>query len=541
MSVRHTVTGLDPELSYTIICHGELIAVGLQPRPDGILVFEAPFSTGIRITEETGVSGIQEPPIGAPETPVPRGSSLHRLGGIVMKWLDQLSGQVQRHRWILALLVFCTVFLFLIFLASLAFGAGARTAKLVYYTSSTNTQTAASLDSLCRADLLVSSERPEMVRQLRARNPVLKLLWRTMPQYVLPYDGGPAWWLPDTSWNPSRAAMFYAWKNNWYMPDTRGQILNGWDGTHRLLNWTRYCPVDTYRESKGLRAAEWMARMYARKARTWTWDSRITYNGYVWEAYADCLGSYHTLYANADPNRDGVPDPVTKKCSQGGDREPLTLLIRQENTCFRAALRRYVLRPDLRVICNDASNWTGPPGRVDLNGLKLENFFGPDHPWTFWFNGWEGGVGYRWSEARMGTSGPDDLNGWDASIVTCYYSRGRTEAENQRAGRLAIGTALLGDGYVMLSKREQWAWWVPEVDLDLGRPTQDYCTVPFGPGDTLYTRTFERGRVWVNPGPHYLNGVPPRDAKIWTFKPPREARPLRYGWPDQAPGVSLRY
>ncbi|MFB3910403.1 MAG: hypothetical protein ACE15D_18595 [Candidatus Eisenbacteria bacterium] len=91
MSVRHTVTRLDPHVTYRVTCNGAVIGTGMRPDTHGVLVFEAPSVTGIRICSEGGMSSIEEPPIEEPERPAPeRRRWWERLIG----WIRGLLGRL---------------------------------------------------------------------------------------------------------------------------------------------------------------------------------------------------------------------------------------------------------------------------------------------------------------------------------------------------------------------------------------------------------------------------------------------------------------
>ncbi len=166
-------------------------------------------------------------------------------------------------------------------------------------------------DSLSWSDVLVCNGRPEAIASMRARNANMRFLWNISPQLTPPPSGDNPWWIADTLWSPARLGQYYVQKNDWYMRTTSGELLT--NGTAYLLNWTRFCPLGTYGSAKGLRASEWFASVLlpqiARSGQywePWSWDSQHSYNGFLFEIMADCLGSYGwQYYADADPDRDG--------------------------------------------------------------------------------------------------------------------------------------------------------------------------------------------------------------------------------------------
>ncbi len=422
----------------------------------------------------------------------------------------------------------------LLFLCAEASGepTGPEFPRLLYYSSALNTRSEATRDSLARADVLIDPDRPEAYADMRRRNPDLRVAWQDMPQMVHVWDGRmtddhgrPTWWLADTLWSLNRLMTFYAVKNDWIMPDTRGRPKEVWG--HYLLNWTRFCPKGRFGASRGLRAAEFypialrqIALSGARGWRPWCWDDLQTVNALMIESQADCWGSYGLPLADCDPNRDGRAEGVTRACAAGGYSEPLSVLFRAENAVFWAGMQREVLSraPDFRIWINDSNRWMGPAWRTRLNGMKIENFFRYGRPWC---DGWfdpSMQIGYRWAESYMGRPGlPDDAQGWDQSIVCVYEVPGEALSTRARRMRLGLGTALLGDGFFCASKAERFASWIPEMGMHLGRALGPYQAIPAANGDSLYWRRFEGGIVAVNPTRSWCNGVPPEDARFWGF------------------------
>ena len=186
--------------------------------------------------------------------------------------------------------------------------------------------------------------------ELRGRNPEQRYLWQIMPQYATSSTGDDPWWMPDTTWSPKRLLMLYAKKNDWYLRDINGEIVT--DGSHLLVNWTRYCPVGTYGAAKGLRASQWIASvalpaiaLSGRGMPVWAWDSRDSYNGYMFEILADCLGSYGWQnYQYADPDRDGTAEGVYRTCCPTGGSERSSLACcsgRRTRSSTRGSRRRF--------------------------------------------------------------------------------------------------------------------------------------------------------------------------------------------------------
>jgi hypothetical protein len=408
--------------------------------------------------------------------------------------------------------------------------------KVLTYTSGMNELSPATRDSLSWYDVLVCMDRPETIRDMRSRNPDQRYLWQIQPQYVDGYSEEDPWWLPDTLWSPKRLAMYYMKANDWYLRDVNGQIVT--DGIHLLVNWTRYCPVGTYGTAKGLRAAEWMASVCLPTAALsgrgelppWSWDGLESYNGYMFEILADCLGSYGWQnYQYADPNRDGTAEGVSHACSMGGTNDPLSVLFREENEEFYARLTS-AFPPEFVFTINENTSPVGPWWRTRLSGMKFENWMRGCCPawgdWWDWFYGitppgqvntnW--GAGYLWAETEFDKPVADRLKGWDLSYIVTWREPGKSEAENLRQMRFGLGTTLLGDGYFDYSLDDRRPQWQPEFDWDFGDPLDEFAKEIYS-GDTLYVRSFSRGMVEVNPYSHPVRDVPLRDSRFTFWLP----------------------
>lgn len=407
-----------------------------------------------------------------------------------------------------------------------AWEGGTTYPKLAAYTSRLNEMAPAQRRELARYDLLVHlwTIRPEMLAEMRRYNPQLRVLHQIQPQYAQRVESDRPWWIADTLWSPARKAQWYAYKNDWYLKTVSGQRIDA-GGDDYILNWTPYCSRGVYGSSKGLRLAQWYPKMLAEiclsgspwPAMDWDDTSGLTMNGIVFEILADCLGSYGHLDAlsRADPNRDGRAEGVWSTCSAGGATQPLSNLMRMENAQFWSILRT-LFPQEAVLIINENSNHLGPVWRTSLSGMKLENW--NSNEWRRWWYGSDG-FGYQWAELRMGRSLglPDRLRGWDVSILRLAWDGNRTEAENARRLRFALGTTLLGDGFFYLSPGDdRMALWREEIYIDLGVPTGD-CTAAAIGVDTLWTRHFTRGRVVVNTGTQTRAGVAPWDARIAVY------------------------
>ncbi len=408
--------------------------------------------------------------------------------------------------------------------------------KVLVYSSAIGQLPEATQDSLSWYDVLVSYDRPEVIRSLRTRNPGLRCLWSIQPQFATPPAGENPWWLPDTLWSASRLVQLYAERNNWYLRDTSGQPIT--DGSAYALNWTRYCPAGTFGSSKGLRPAEWIASvalpqiaLSGRYWDAWSWNSHTAYNGIMFEILADCLGSYGwRTYAQADPNQDGVAEGVYSACSTNGSNDPLSVLMREENEIFYARLRA-AFPADFVFVMNENNRFIGPAWRTQLSGMKLENWMrSTNSSWNDWWDWFYGltppwlpgdnwGSGYAWAESAFDGPAPAELRGWDLSFIQVWKEPGRPDSDNRRQMRWGLGTAMLGDGYFAYTKDQKYPLWQPEFDWDFGTPLGGYTRELQASGDTLYVRLFSRGMVEVNPYSEDLAGVPSRDSRFTFWLP----------------------
>jgi hypothetical protein len=408
--------------------------------------------------------------------------------------------------------------------------------KILAFTGNITQLPESAQDSLSWSDVLVCLDRPETIAAMRARNPNLRFLWNISPQFSAPPPGDNPWWIADTLWSPGRLGQYYVQKNDWYMRTTSGELLT--NGTGYLVNWTRFCPLGTYGSAKGLRASEWYASVLlpqialsGRFWDPWSWDSKTSYNGYLFEIMADCLGSYGwQYYANADPDRDGDPDGVYHTCSGGGANDPLSVLMRQENEVFYARLSA-AFPSDFVFVINENNKFIGPWWRTRMSGMKLENWMGVTNPdwmdWWDWFYGltppWtprdNWGSGYAWVEALFNKSAPDSIRGWDLSFIQVWDTDGRVPSENLRQMRWGLGTSMLGDGYFCYTKDQWRPHWQRQFDWDFGTPLGPYLRESVAGNDTLFVRLFSRGMVEVNPYRKSIRGVSWLDSRFTFWLP----------------------
>ncbi|MCK4302980.1 MAG: hypothetical protein KAY24_01940 [Candidatus Eisenbacteria sp.] len=416
--------------------------------------------------------------------------------------------------------------------------------KVIAHTRSINQFSDGLKDTLSWFDmvngLLVS---PEVLAEMRARNPHQRVLCREMPQNISGWEeSNPNQWVADTSWSIIRLCQFYAIQNDWYLYDTSGERIPEWNGW--AANWTRYCPEGTYGTSVGMTYAEWYINVAMPQIayhsvgaggwpEPWGWESTAI-NGVAWEVFNDCPSvSQPFKYADADPDLDGEPEGITHLCWEGGIMDSLSLLMKETNEYIRQRLRGAL--PEL-VIVGVRAGTAIKPAWVweEFNGLKLERWEAflhtPTHPdhknsWWSWMYGRRtgpqgtGGMllgdGYFFAEQVMHPFAVDSLDGWDVTYIHLYVGCGwnPTPEEEQRVMRWGLGTSMLGEGYFTLVYDGWTPVWFPEYNFDFGEDRGDFCKELVGQ-DTLYVRLFENGFVEINPYFEDLAGVPSQDTRF---------------------------
>ncbi len=387
------------------------------------------------------------------------------------------------------------------------------------------------IDTLSWYDYVALSDYPETLELIREHNPNIKLYYFWMPQNIINWSENDTFWYPDTSWSLARLSQFYALRNDWYLRKTNGERIAEWDGWHS--NWTRYCPKGTYGTSRGLNYVEWLTHVAIPRMVNgemglppWGPHGGGSYNGFMFEVLVDCVGSWaNEEYFEADPDLDGEAEGCYSTCTMGGDRDSLSILMREMNEVFHEVMSS-VQDQGIEVIFSPGNIHMGPSYRTDFTGAKLEGWMSWYHQswqdWRDWFYGLQDryettvwGPGYYWAERYMGHTGVDSLEGWDNTILEVWPRPGLNEATCQRLKRWGLGTALLGEGYFAYTRDQHGLFWQPEYEWDFGRPLGGYFhqTYPnFGRPDTLFVRHFSRGYVKVNPEDHDVGGVPAQDA-----------------------------
>jgi hypothetical protein len=399
--------------------------------------------------------------------------------------------------------------------------------KVATYVYQVGQFTPAQRETLSWFDLVTCMERPDVIADMRARNPHQRILHRSMPQIIEGDNEDQTFWYPDTAWCLLRLCQYYAMQNDWYLYDTSGQRISEWSGY--VANWTRYCPRGTYGNSRGMTYAEWYINVALPQMayhspiwQRWGWGSSA-YDGIAWEVFNDCPACCESgKYRDADPDRDGLAEGIQGTCWDGGDQDSLSILWHETNDIFRARMPE-VLEPDLVININRGGAHLNPTWAWELNGLKLEDWrpirTNPAKSWWSWMYGrrsaWEFiGDGYQFAERYMHPTEVDSLDGWDMSWLM-VWTRGATwdPSYKQRMQRWGLGTTMLGDGYFIFTYDQHRPTWLSQFDWDFGRPLEDYQRQLFG-ADTLYVRRFEKGFVEVNPYPRVVNQVPAEDTRF---------------------------
>ena len=237
---------------------------------------------------------------------------------------------------------------------------------------------AAQLDSLSWYDRVVFPEPPDVVQKMRDRNPDQELLFLWLPQNFPSRDEEDTFWHADTTWSLIRLAQYYAIQNDWYLYDTSGQRIEEWGGF--AANWTRYCPEGTYGTSVGLTYPEWLIQvampqiMDGGPNTDWeAWGPQSSaYQGFLFEIFADCVGSFAgDIYAEADPDRDGMAEGAPNSCATGGDQDSLSILFREVNDWFGPQM--YEEYDHLRFVHNGANKFVNPEWETQADGFKIES------------------------------------------------------------------------------------------------------------------------------------------------------------------------
>jgi chitodextrinase len=385
-------------------------------------------------------------------------------------------------------------------------------------------------ETLSWFDAVSTRARPEVIAEMRARNPHQRIFYMHMPQSIANDNDDETFWFPDTSWSLERLCQFYALQNDWYLYDIYGAKMEQWSVW--VANWTRYCPLGTYGTSVGMTYAQWYIDVALPQialhstdewGEPWGWGSSA-YDGLAWETFYECPACcVADQFKDADPDRDGLPEGIDGTCFDGDTAsDSLRILYRETNDDFYQRMQTSI-PTDLVINVNRGGTSLNPSWAWELNGLKLENWSpsrtNPTQSWWSWMYGrrnpWKFiGDGYQFAERYMDRSGVDELDGWDVSWIH-VYTRGQDwhPFYASRMVRFGVGTSLLGDGYFVFTKEQHYPEWFPEFEYDFGQPLEDYQR-ELDEADTLYVRRFTKGIVEVNPYPRGVGGVPPEDSRF---------------------------
>ena len=407
--------------------------------------------------------------------------------------------------------------------------------KVATYVYTVGQFTEAQRETLSWFDLVTCRERPDVIADMRARNPHQIILHRTMPQNIESAQEELTYWYPDTAWCLMSLCKFYAMQNDWYLYDTSGERIHEWAGY--ASNWTRYCPRGTYGTSRGMTYAEWYINValpqiayHSSVWERWGYGSSA-YDGIAWETFFDCPACCESdQYRYADPDRDGLAEGIDGTCWDGGYEDSLSILYQETNVAFRQDMLR-TLDSDLIVNINRGGYQLNPEWAWELNGLKLEDWrpsrTNPFRSWWSWMYGrrWGDtflGDGYQFAERYMHPTGIDERDGWDMSFLM-VITHGETwdPSYQSRLQRWGLGTTLLGDGYFIFTRDAHYPTWLPSFDWDLGEPVEDYQRELYG-ADTLYVRQFTRGFVEVNPYDHPVRSIRAEDSRFAFWLPLRD-------------------
>ena len=144
-----------------------------------------------------------------------------------------------------------------------------------------------------------------------------------------------------------------------------------------------------------------------------------------------------------------------------------------------------------------------------LNGAMIENFpfiLGSADPWP-------NPYGYKWNSNMFSTSfgylGQNEILfqnprynmnlAYTSDPANTIFEPNRTPTR-ERHKRFTLASTLMGDGYYGINGiGNQWYWWEPEFDLNLGYPVGPALRIDLGSGTYYWVRTFTNGTVYLNP------------------------------------------
>lgn len=425
--------------------------------------------------------------------------------------------------------------------------------KLAVYTRGINSMSESQLDTLSWYDKVVMwPASPNDVRRIRERRSDIQLYALWVLQGIVDWNADETWWHADTTRHLHRLIQYYAERNlelgaDWFLrtqadtttsPPTPGEFI--WEWRHRAANWTRYCPEGRYGTSKGRTYAQWLVdvaipQIAANRNSQWGehWGVESSaYQGVMIEWHRSCPALWNNpLYAYADPKQDGEILGVYSSCAAGGDKDPLSILFKEQDHLFWRGIRHLQVGSreggELVFLMNGSPFISAPWWQTRMNGIKLEGWLSYyRQEWEDWWGGFYGfrkpnqpvrSPGYKWCEDFLKPWGNDPQSGWGRTILQVMPSFNNPPYA-ERLKRLGLGTSLLGEGYFAFTYDEKELLWQPEYNWNFGTPLRDYFReihVSFARVDTLYVREFTKGFVEVNPyRTHAVNGVGHWDSRF---------------------------
>ncbi len=381
---------------------------------------------------------------------------------------------------------------------------------------------------LCRWDLVclladLQEWRPAIIDSIRWYNPQIKIL-----AYF------PAGFLASDWENQSRIGRGFGEKlsqENWFLRDNYGDIV-GDPGYLWYTNLTTVCP----RDASGRRLTEWLADYIADELiASGIWDGCFIDGLFYSPVWINAVPDYFRQQgAKIDANLDGVAD----------DPESLTVW-------WSGGLEEFLRRLRARIGNSHILIGEGKSlmGRY-LNGGIREDF-------PYMHGTWEANMFSEYGYLTMcKTWLSEPLN---CSMILSFYDdpqntvyQPRRTPSYERHLRFTLSSALLGDGYYSMERKDGDAlWWEDYYDLDFGSPIEqarcDTIQVPSGVV-TLWTRRFENVTVYCNPGSNYVKigdtWLGPYDGLIVSHKRPcnlnLDAIPIKQDFTQRERSVRYR-
>ncbi len=341
------------------------------------------------------------------------------------------------------------------------------------------------LESWDAYTMLANAYRPEEARALLARVPGREVLYNFTGGRIpnVDYEGGwqmPSWMVADTSWSPDRALQLAYIKNlqagvDWTDRDGSGRPRTLWGG--RALRWDAAAPRGVWGPSRGLTPAEYTRQVMRRLSLdpAWPWTGWFV---------------------------DTVPD-------------------RPEQRVYSTALVAMLNSTGRSVVIGVSK--IDPGVRAQVDGLKLEDWWWAWGTKRFDWIAWFEGADY---------STPGYVNAGRLALIDAQIPPwGWTPEREHQYLRFALGTALLGDGYIGLGRFEKFERIeIPELQTwRFKRPTLSPMYTMQDNGRAVYCRAYQR----VSDGRSVTVVVDPVD---------QDARIVEYWWgpAHQGPAAGAR-